>query len=161
LYELQLFQWTASELRPEKNITGVLRSVLIESFVIHLRNLIDFFFTPTRDDDDVVATDFCHGWNEILSDTLKEAKKRANKELTHLTLGRKSDSDQSKPWKVTELVREVHGVAKRFAAKASPTKLSPEVPKFLSLSLIAAIAVVASTAYSNTTATVVTAPSKS
>jgi hypothetical protein len=35
LYELQLFQWTAAELPSVKK--DVMRSVLIESFVIHLR----------------------------------------------------------------------------------------------------------------------------
>ncbi len=43
LYEFQLFQWTAAELGSVKG--DVMRSVLIESFAIHLRNLIDFFFT--------------------------------------------------------------------------------------------------------------------
>jgi hypothetical protein len=56
LYELQLFQWTSAAVPSAKK--DVLRYVLIESFVIHLRNLIDFFYTPRREDDDVIAADF-------------------------------------------------------------------------------------------------------
>jgi len=57
---------------------GPMRSVLIESYVIHLRNLIDFFYAPRVKEDDVIAADFCPGWNETISSTLKTAKERAN-----------------------------------------------------------------------------------
>jgi hypothetical protein len=42
LYELYIFRWVAENLPPEK---GFLLSALLESFAIHLRNLIDFFYT--------------------------------------------------------------------------------------------------------------------
>jgi hypothetical protein len=130
LYELQFFLLTAKELaRHDK--PGPMVSVLIESFGIHLRNLIDFFYTQRAKEDDVIASDFCPGWKETISITLKAAKERANKELNHLTLQRKSGFDPSKPWDVVGLFNEVSGVAKTFADKASPTKLSPEVPKWL------------------------------
>src|SRR5260370_26341953 len=131
LYELQLLDWTSAAVPSAKK--DVLRYVLIESFVIHLRNLIDFFYTPRREDDDVIAADFCPGWHKSIPNTLKEAKERANKELSHLTLGRKSGLHPEKPWDVSGLFQEVHGVAKRFAVKAAPTKLHAEVQKFLTL----------------------------
>src|SRR5437868_5537964 len=85
LYELQIFLFAGKELaRP--NMTGPMRSVLIESFVVHLRNLIDFFFTPPNHEDDVTAIHFCPQWAEVIPDTLRVAKERANKELSHLTL---------------------------------------------------------------------------
>ena len=106
-------------------------SVLIESFVIHLRNLIDFFYTPRVKEDDAIASDFCPGWNETISSTLKAAKERANKEVNHLTLERKSGFDPNKPWDVAGLFQEVSAVATTFAGRASPAKLNPEVPKWL------------------------------
>jgi hypothetical protein len=159
LYGLQVCQWTAAELQsPVK--TDVLRSVLIESFGMHLRNLIDFFFTPRVKGDDVIAADFCPGWNETMPATLNQARARANKELSHLTLGRKSGLHPDKPWDVAGLFKEVQEVAQRFAAKASPTKLHADVRKFLALPRANAIAVVASMTTSNTTSTVVmTVPS--
>lgn len=157
LYELQFFLFTAKELAQQPGPSPMC-SVLIESFGIHLRNLIDFFYTLAgkERDDDVIAADFCAGWSESISNTLKEAKERANKELGHLTLGRKKGSDPTKPWDVRGLFEEVHEVAKRFAAKASPTKLSPEVPKFLSFSLGQAVVVVGNMITTNTTSSMVT-----
>jgi hypothetical protein len=155
LYELQFFQLTAKLL--DQQTPGPMHSILIESFVIHLRNLIDFFFTPRSKDDDVVAADFCPGWNESLSNTLKTAKERANKELSHLTLGRKAGFDPGKPWKVVDLFQEVTDVAKRFAAQASPAKLSPEVPKWLNMFHASAAAVVgAMPPTTNTTSSTIT-----
>jgi hypothetical protein len=128
LYEWQLFLFTKKELSEE--IGGPMRFVLIESFLIHLRNLIDFFYTTGRDDD-VVAADFCPGWNERISDKLREAKARANKELTHLTLKRRHVSDPSKVWDMDGLFQEVHVAAKAFVAKASPAKLHPNVEQWV------------------------------
>jgi hypothetical protein len=154
LYELQLFLWTGKELG--RGHEGVIRSVLIESFVIHLRNLIDFFFTPRSHDDDVIAADFCPPWSEGISAKLKEARERANKELSHLTLNRKSGLDPSKPWDVGGLFQEVHDVAKRFAANASPMKLSPKVPEWLNMFRSNAVALVSAMATTNTASTVIT-----
>jgi hypothetical protein len=155
LYELEYFQLTARLLHEEKR--GEMRSILIESFVIHLRNLIDFFFTPETHNDDVVATDFCGGWNEPISSTLKTARERANKELTHLTLGRKSGLHPDKPWDVAGLFQEVSAVAKTFSGRASTEKLSPHVGKWLNLSHADVLAVDGAMAPStNSTATTAT-----
>ena len=157
LYELQIFLWTGKELGREEN-KGPMRSVLIESFVTHLRNLIHFFCTAAgkEREDDVIAADFCPGWNENMSGTLKEAKERANKELSHLTLGRKSGLDPKKPWDVGGLFDEVHSIGKSFAAKASPAKLSPTVPAWLNMFRPNAIAVVSGMPTTNTTSSAIT-----
>jgi hypothetical protein len=152
-YELQLLLFTGQQLG--RGPIPVMRSVLIESFVIHLRNLIDFFYTPRSKEDDVIAEDFCPGWNESISNTLKGAKERANKELSHITLGRKSGLDPSKPWDVGALYQEVHEVATRFAVKASPAKLSAEVPKWLAMFRANTIAVLDGMPTTNTTSSVI------
>jgi hypothetical protein len=153
LYELQLLLFTGRELGRQP--TPVMRSVLIESFVIHLRNLIDFFYTPRAKEDDVIAADFCPRWNETISNTLKIAKERANKELSHLTLGRKNGLDPSKPWDVRALFQEVHDVATTFARKASSAKLSAEVPKWLGMVRANTITVLGGMVTTNTVSSVV------
>jgi hypothetical protein len=153
LYELQLLLFTGQELG--RVPIPVMRSVLIESFLIHLRNLIDFFYTPRTKEDDVIAADFCPGWNESISNTLKSAKERANKELSHITLGRKSGLDPSKPWDVGALYQEVHEVATRFAVKASLAKLSAKVPKWLGMFRANTIAVLEGMPTTNTTSSVI------
>lgn len=153
LYELKMFAWTCAQLDLAVKKSDACRSALLESFGMHLRNLIDFFYTPRKDDDDVIAADFCPGWIEKLPTSLKEAKTRANKEFSHLTLARKGDRDPTKDWKVGELFAEVHGVVRTFAVRASPTKLHDSVRDFLNLPLATAVAVVASTSMSNTATT--------
>jgi hypothetical protein len=87
---------------------------------------------------------------------VKDAKERANKELSHLTLGRKSGLDPTKPWDVGGLFQEVYDVALRFASQASATKLSAKVPEWLRMHRSDAIAVVSNMMTTNTTATVIT-----
>jgi hypothetical protein len=156
LYELQIFLWTGKELGREEN-KGPIRSVLIESFVMHLRNLIDFFCTAAGDEreDDIIAADFAAGWSESMSNTLKEAKKRANKELSHLTLGRKNGPDPTKPWDIGGLFDEAHHIGRRFAAEASQAKLSPKVPEWLNMLRTSAVAVVSGMPTTNTTSSVI------
>jgi len=116
LYELQYFWFTASELS-KMTKPAPLTSVFIESFGIHLRNLIDFFFTTLGDErpDDVIAEDFCPGWK-----------------LSHLTLQRKAGFDPTKPWNIVGLFNEIMSTAQSFAVRADGAKLSPDVGKWLS-----------------------------
>lgn len=157
LYEFQMLSFAEKELGKYTKAEPIV-SALIESYGIHLRNLIDFFCTPTGNEqpDDVIASDFYPGWNEPVSNTLKDAKERINKELSHLTLKRKSDQDPTKPWDVGGLYKEILAIGRRFAAQASPTKLSPVVKAWLQPAANPAIAVVAAFTTSNTTTAMVT-----
>lgn len=149
LYELQMFVLAGRELaRPY--LAGPLRSAVIESFVIHLRNLIDFFFTAPTHDDDVAAIHFCPQWNEAIPNILKLARDRANKELSHLTLQRKTGLHPDKPWDVAALFQSVHQVAKKFVSKASRAKLSPEVSKWVNMSRSESTAVLSGWVATNT-----------
>jgi len=128
-YELEYLWFSAKELRLAARGSD-LTSVFIDCFVMHLRNLIDFFCTPAgaeKWDDDVIAPDFCPGWQQELSATLKDAKNRANKALTHLTLGR----IKGQVWDTQGLFKEINDIALRFVSEASPSKLSPEVGKWV------------------------------
>ena len=112
-------------------------SALLESFAIHLRNLIDFFYTPPGKarDDHLVAADFFDSptaWDPgAITKSLADARERANKEISHITYKRKSATDQTKPWPVAGLFKEVHSVAQKFDAGASSKKLHPSVITWL------------------------------
>ena len=160
-YELQYLWYAANELSKIAKPTPM-ASVFIESFGIHLRNLIDFFYTKAGKElnDDVIAADFCPGWNEAIPAALDAARVRANKELNHLTLQRKSGLDPTKPWDIAGLFNEITAVARTFAARADPAKLSPEVGKWLTLfhrlpSATATATVIPSLMATNSTATMV------
>jgi hypothetical protein len=134
LYELQIFRWIVENFPRE---TSFRRSVFVESFAIHLRNLIDFFYNSPAlaREDDIVAADFFDvptRWNlGVLPITLENARERANKEISHITYKRKAATDPTKPWPVADLYEEINNLALQFAAGASPKKLDPAVSRFL------------------------------
>jgi hypothetical protein len=133
LHELIMF-WELTAILPDRS-PGLETSALLESWVIHLRNLIDFFCQPGRSDD-VTAWDFFDtpaAWTPTMSSVLEKARGRANKELSHLTLARKTGNPPDKAWPVNELFGEIETIAKDFAAKASDRKFHAKVREFLRL----------------------------
>lgn len=73
---------------------GTVNNALLESFALHVRNLIDFLYAENPSSDDVYAGDFfpCkEDWAKIrpqITPLLEKVKKRANKEVSHLTYSR-------------------------------------------------------------------------
>lgn len=155
LYELEIFEYIVTNFPTEASFQ---LSVFLESFAIHLRNLIDFFYVSPGEarEDDIVAGDFFDvpdKWNPgALLAILEAARHRANKEVSHITYKRKSATDKTKPWFVSELFREVNAVARRFVGEASRNRLHPEVVRFLTTpkAVASAMLVGASTTSSNT-----------
>jgi hypothetical protein len=100
LHELKMFWWLVRAIPSQKD--GYMHDALLESFVVHLRNLIFFSCKEWQDDSDVVASDFLvkpGEWNERESPKLADARFRANKELSHLTTDRKDEGDPNIPEK--------------------------------------------------------------
>jgi hypothetical protein len=131
LHELKMFWWLAGNIKPDMD--AYLHDALLASSVVHLRNLVDFFYRAGQDDD-VVAKDFfdkpCE-WSANESTLLNSAHTRANKELSHLTAARKNEGDPEKPWDLAALHGEISAVAKDFANRASKTKLHEKVREFM------------------------------
>ncbi len=78
-------------------------NALLESFVIHFRALLDFFYPPANvKNDDVLAGDYfddSEAWEKIrpqLSEALSRAKTRAHKEIAHLTYARLDVTPETK-----------------------------------------------------------------
>ncbi len=157
MYELHMLHWLAETISTTQK--GFQLSAMLESFAIHLRNLIDFLHTEpaaARKDDDAIASDYYDppsGWSPgAKSAKLEAARERANKEVSHLTYTRKSGMAPDKPWAVGALFKEVQDIAKTFANGASPKKLHPEVVEWLNAShaKAAVLSISASTATTNT-----------
>jgi hypothetical protein len=142
LHELQTCAWLAEEKIPDLQRIGLEISfevaTSLESFAIHMRNLINFFYPGRGQDDDVIASNFFDspsGWAPAkISPSLENARERANKEISHITRGRKSGLALGKEWPVGDLFREVEALAKQFAAAASPKKLDSEIGNLLNSS---------------------------
>ncbi len=138
-YEIDMFFWLAklcgsSSLRlasPSAADTMRLNNVLIEGFVVHLRNVIDFLYLEKPKPTDVVAADFFPTgvWNSLrpVSSSLEAARTRANKEIAHLTTDRMAGSPPAKRWDFQGLANELEPLLRLVSANAPSTRLSPKV----------------------------------
>jgi len=118
----------------EQSTAWAFSNARVEAFAIHVRNIVDFLY-PRKDkpqDTDVSAWDFLADRTSLgkIPDSLNDARRRADKEVGHLTTSRRDDDDRGKPWPL-ELVVEVFGVLLKFVQVASPEKLGIQVREFV------------------------------
>jgi len=162
LHEFKMFWWLRENIPPDD---GYLHDAVVESFVLHLRNLIDFFYPrKTSQKTDVIATDFMDNpgdWDSptSVSASLEAARGRADKELSHLTDKRKYEGDPTKSWETDALFAKIKSVAEKFAGKASPKKLHTDVRELLTSPTHLVVSVLAAHSHStNVTARDITGP---
>jgi hypothetical protein len=99
---------------------GPLENALLESFIVHMRALIDFLYPNGPKKDAVIAADFFNTqeeWEKLRpdqSEMLKKAKKRAHKEVAHLTYDRQKVTPEEKGWNFLEISQEIQEVIKIF-----------------------------------------------
>lgn len=143
LYEITMMVNCAQILRTSlqsssPELARALTNAIIESFAIHVRNLVDFLYPGVNiHGDDVIADDFFPRGKRpatfpTLSSILEVARKRAHKQVSHLTTGRLSGISPRKEWRHTELVTEVLKILVQLAKDASPNKLDQTVFEFIS-----------------------------
>jgi len=114
---------------------SVLHNALIESFAIHARVLLDFFYgsTNSRNQDDVFPEHFfldAEMWRAerpYLSDEDKKLiKRRVGKEIAHLTYARQKVELEDKPWPISDIVDVIDAAAKKFFDMAPIELLRPD-----------------------------------
>jgi hypothetical protein len=108
---------------------GLDLNVFLESCILHLRNLIDFFYPTKVHPDDVIAMDYAPNWDTQcppISSVLKVARKRARKELARLTTARKTPSSPDKDWDFGSVSKEMKPVIDAFIRLAHPGTLPSE-----------------------------------
>jgi len=112
-YELLMLDVTAKVLSSEATRGSSLGGAILESFLVHLRNMIDFLYLPKCNKDDILAEDFFadpEDWMKLHPKQgmiLKAAKKRINKLLAHLTYSRLKLIDADSDWIVIGLRNEI------------------------------------------------------
>lgn len=130
LWLIEIFQGLASPRNAQEN---VVKNALIESFAIHVRNLIAFFYHGRVEADDVMAEHFVDDperWRRLLpplSENLKRARERAHKEVAHLTTARIAGAPPEKAWPALELKEEMLIILRLFVENASPARLHQRV----------------------------------
>jgi hypothetical protein len=124
-YEYSMLMALAQAMASGISAQGWLTNALLESFVIHFRALVDFFYPPpTAKPDDVLATDFFDDpgeWERVrppLSEALKRGRGRAHKEIAHLTYARQEVTPETKPWAFVEIANEMGTLMQLFRETA-------------------------------------------
>lgn len=140
-YELWMFlrlgQYIIEEPPPKNEDETVMHNAVIESFVIHLRNLIAFLYSVRVQTKDIIAADYFNDaseWYEKrppISRELRIARERSHKEVIHLTTERIYGASPQKRWPIAALVREIKALMELFAALASPDRLDPRIRQLL------------------------------
>jgi hypothetical protein len=87
---------------------------LIESWTIHVRNMMHFLRAVKPQPDDIVARDFFTGseWHRFLprrprDDAEKQIDRRINKEIGHLTYARTKVAPEKKQWQLSAITAKV------------------------------------------------------
>ncbi len=139
-YEFEMFIWlgqvfsnlSVSIGAPSARDATLLNYVLIESFAVHVRNIIDFLYKRNPKSTDVVAADFFDpgAWAKIRppqSSAINAAHFRANKEIAHLSTERIAGNPPEKEWPFADLVVEMKPLLRLFASNALTSRCSPTV----------------------------------
>ena len=101
-YEVMMMLFSYKKSENSKYITTDFRedNLAIEGFLLHVRGLIEFFFYSAVKKD-ARAYEFVENWNDIqpkIKDEMILIKDRIDKELAHLTWGRKDPNNPDKNW---------------------------------------------------------------
>ena len=111
-----------------------MRNLKIEGFVLHLQNVIDFLYISPKPTD-LSASDFCKpglGYGRpAMSQTLSEARTRANKEMAHLTTGRQFGTPVTKQWDFSGLLAESNRCSLPSVSGERQYALPPDVAKLI------------------------------
>lgn len=116
-YEVRMLERIAKALTPPPAET-LLKNALLEAFLMHARNLYDFFSKRPTSDDDVRACHYLATWdhkrastNPVLQEYFGRGKP-ANTKAFHLSIKRLSEPKTD--WPVVEIEAAMLGVWKEF-----------------------------------------------
>lgn len=115
-YEIEMLNFSAEKLA-KGNLNQAEINVFLENFLLHARCIIDFLYVDgVVHSDDVIAKDFFIDVEAYLnrrpqiSESLENLKRRAGKELAHLTYARLKVTPEIKAWQVFPLWKKINNV---------------------------------------------------
>lgn len=128
-YEVQMLLNAAWAISKKLQIQQGLEFMIVEAYAVHLRNLIAFLYPESTRDDDVCAKDFFLDeitWEQVRPEAgegMKKARKRAHKEVSHLTTSRQFGTPKGKEWNIAGFTGEVMPVFEKFIESADKVDL--------------------------------------
>ena len=131
-YEIDMLHRTSLRLLGRED--GVYNNALVESYALHLRNMIEFLYLSPKRDDDVNALHYVKSKSAWLEARGKEpppglaaAKIRADKQVAHLTKRRFADGAPEKLWRPGVELPEITTGLALFLEHAKPELLHRKV----------------------------------
>jgi hypothetical protein len=117
----------------------VLRNAVVESFAIHLRNIIAFLYEKPKRQEGLVAEHYVRdvqAWRTARGPQgalLKKARSRADREIAHLTTRRFFGNPPEKRWEAVLILRVVTPLLRTFRAHAQEDRIHPQVLQLIDL----------------------------
>lgn len=108
VYEIMMFNGTAIKL--SSGITDQFEiNIALESFVVHSRNLFDFFYSEKKYPDDISVYDYLKRKKDFNKEkskkrNLENLTNKANKQVAHLTYSRNNYNKINKGWLINKIV---------------------------------------------------------
>jgi hypothetical protein len=100
---------------------------LLESFTIHTRVLVEFFYTKREHPDDVRAADYAPGWSEglpkLFSESVLNVDRRINAEIAHASIKRLDVTEELKPWPHRKIREQLEKTLVKFLKLVDPANL--------------------------------------
>jgi hypothetical protein len=130
-YEIWMFQTLVQGMASGVAGKEALNNAMLESLAIHVRALIDFFYSDNPQRDDVVADHFFaepSKWRSVLpakTAVLAQAKKRADKEVAHLTYARQKVTPEKKSWHFLPIFNDLQAAISAFLSTVPRELLGP------------------------------------
>jgi hypothetical protein len=106
-------------------------NALLESFTIHTRALLDFFYSVNPWEDDVIAEDFFRDpieWLDLrpeMTNELMKVNRRVGKEVAHLTYARQNITPEEKQWYFMQIANDMSIVILEFLKHLPRDLLGP------------------------------------
>ncbi len=103
---------------------------VLESFAVHLRNLIEFLYGPRKFENNAIAEDFFADparWRALSGtkpEDLDRAQKQGHKQIAHISFERVG---ADKRWYVGALTERLHEVVRAFLDNADEDRIGPEL----------------------------------
>ena len=106
-------------------------NAVLESFALHARNLLHFLYPENEKKDDVLACDFFDDpdtWTNLRPDvsaTLKEVRRKTNKQCAHVTYERirLESQPERKGWKFGQIAVGIEQIIGMFIRNVPPDRL--------------------------------------
>ena len=122
LYEIEMFSGVVPVLAAvtemeDSNTKRAMRNALLESWALHLRNLLSFLYDTRPGKGDAVAAQFVSGWAARRGpkpDVLKRAHAKASKEMAHMSYMRSTVTDAEKEWHAAPIIAAIRAPLHAF-----------------------------------------------